>query len=214
MKIWRQKDLISAEKSLVWLVVAAILIAGFSSVSYADEVWAKIRYCTECHGASGRGYHGYFPIPRLAGQQPEYILNQLRAFAERRRETDIGMDMALVHGLSPTIQKHVAAHFKDLEPPVIRDAPRGLAEAGKKIYEQGLPASNVPACAACHGGDAKGGAEIPSLSGQLFPYTVKELSNWDRERTGSASTTVMRIVAGNMTKSEIREVAAYVNSLR
>lgn len=213
MKIWREKDLISTE-SLVWVVVAAILITGFSSVSYADEARAKIQYCTECHGASGRGYHGYFPIPRLAGQRTEYILNQLRAFAERQRENNIGMDMAAVHGVSPAIRRLIAAHFKGLEPPVIRDSPRGLAEAGKKIYEEGLPASNVPACAACHGGDAKGGVEIPSLSGQLFPYTVKELSNWDRERTGSATTNIMRIVAGNMTKSEIREVAAYVNSLR
>ena len=213
MTIWRQKNFISAE-SLVWAVVASILLTGFSSVSYAEEVRTKIQYCTECHGASGRGYHGYFPIPRLAGQRTEYILNQLRAFAERRREIDIGMDMAVVHGLSPAIQKLIAAHFKDLKPPVIRDAPRGLAEAGKKIYEQGLPASNVPACAACHGGDAKGGGEIASLSGQLFPYTVKELTNWSRERTGSAATAIMHTVAGNMTKSEIKEVAAYVNSLR
>lgn len=213
MKIWRRKSFIRVAR-LVSAVAAAILITGFSSESYADEVQAKIQYCTECHGASGRGYHGYFPIPRLAGQRTEYILNQLRAFAERRREADIGMDMAKVHGVGPVIRRLIAAHFKNLEPPVIRDAPRGLAEAGKKIYEQGLPASNVPACAACHGSDAKGGGEIASLAGQLFPYTVKELTNWNHERSGSAATAIMRTVAGNMTTSEIKEVAAYVNSLR
>ena len=30
--------------------------------------------------AHGRGYRGFRPIPRLAGQMPEYLENQLRAF--------------------------------------------------------------------------------------------------------------------------------------
>src|ERR1035441_9536989 len=46
---------------------------------------AKIEYCKTCHGLSGQGYRGFFPIPRLAGQQTEYIENQLAAFIERRR---------------------------------------------------------------------------------------------------------------------------------
>lgn len=213
MKIWRQKYSIRAE-SLARTVLAVIPVIGFFGVSHADELGAKIQYCTECHGAAGRGYHGYFPIPRLAGQNTEYILNQLRAFAERQREAEIGMDMAKVHGLSPELRRAVAAHLNKLEASVIRDAPGGSFRSGKKIYEEGLPASNIPACAACHGSDGRGGREIPNLAGQLFPYTIKELANWNRERTGSASTAIMRSVTSNMTKSEIRDVAAYVNSLR
>ena len=213
MKIRRQKRSMRAG-SLARAVLAIIPVIGFFGVSHADDLGAKIQYCTECHGAAGRGYHGYFPIPRLAGQNPEYILNQLRAFAERQREAEIGMDMAKVHGLSPELRRAIAAHLKRLEAPVIDDAPGGSVPSGKKIYEEGLPASNIPACAACHGSDGRGGREIPSLAGQLFPYTIKELANWNRERTGSASTAIMRSVTSNMTKSEIRDVAAYVNSLR
>lgn len=213
MKIRRQKLSLKAG-SLARAVLAVIPVIGFSGVSHADELGAKIQYCTECHGAAGRGYHGYFPIPRLAGQNPEYILNQLRAFAERQREAEIGMDMAKVHGLSPELRRAIAAHLKRLEASVIHDASGGSVQSGKKIYEEGLPASNIPACAACHGSDGRGGREIPSLAGQLFPYTIKELANWNRERTGSASTAIMRSVTSNMTKSEIRDVAAYVNSLR
>ena len=205
-KIVKAVDLRSA-----WL--PAMLAIAFSGACRADEVRAKIQYCTECHGASGRGYHGFFPIPRLAGQTSQYIQNQLRAFLEHRRETNIGMDMAKVHGISPAMRTSIAAHFEDLEPAALRDAPRGLIEAGKKIYEDGIPAANVPACAACHGPEAKGGGEIPRLAGQLYPFTVKELANWGRERSGSEATTIMRTVAGNMTRSQIEAVAAYVNHL-
>src|SRR5262244_2384136 len=51
-------------------------------------VAAKIEYCKDCHGLSGQGYHGYLVMPRLAGQNPEYIENQLRAFMARSREKD------------------------------------------------------------------------------------------------------------------------------
>ena len=39
------------------------------------DVQAKLAYCKDCHGRSAQGFHGYFPIPRLAGQQPEYLKN-------------------------------------------------------------------------------------------------------------------------------------------
>ena len=39
----------------------------------------KLGYCMDCHGMSGQGYHGYLVMPRLAGQTPEYLENQLRA---------------------------------------------------------------------------------------------------------------------------------------
>ena len=72
---------------------------------------AKIQYCYDCHGSSGQGYRGFFPMPRLAGQTTEYFENQLRAFVERRRENNIALIMSKVHGLSPEMQTALAAHF-------------------------------------------------------------------------------------------------------
>src|SRR5438105_2289193 len=53
--------------------------AGRGSVS-RGTLQGKIEYCKDCHGLSGQGYHGFLTMPRLAGQNPEYIENQLRAF--------------------------------------------------------------------------------------------------------------------------------------
>src|SRR5580704_11388908 len=56
---------------------------------------AKLEYCKTCHGLSGQGYYGYFAMPRLAGQQPKYLENQLRAFVERRRTNPVMFNVAL-----------------------------------------------------------------------------------------------------------------------
>src|SRR6202023_2117338 len=78
-----------------------------------QELQAKIAYCKTCHGLSGQGFRGAFPMPRLAGQQPTYLENQLRAFNERRRTNPIMFNVA--HVLNPQMITDLAAHFKDLD---------------------------------------------------------------------------------------------------
>jgi cytochrome c553 len=127
---------------------------------------SKVEYCKDCHGLSGQGYRGYLTMPRLAGQQPEYIESQLRNFAERSRDKDIFINMARVHGLSPEMRSAVAAHFRGLDPPPVGGGPRNLAATGQKIFQEGLPEANIPACSACHGPDAASRASsIPTRCG-------------------------------------------------
>src|ERR1700674_788462 len=102
-----------------------------------QELDAKIAYCKTCHGVSGQGFRGAFPMPRLAGQQPEYLENQLQAFIERRRTNPVMFNVA--HVLSPSMLTELAAHFKGLNPKPLGGAPRGLVAGGKKIYDEGVP---------------------------------------------------------------------------
>ena len=89
---------------------------------------------------------------------------------------------------------------------------------GKRIYDEGIPEANIPACAACHGPDAKGQEAIPRLAGQLYAYTVKELTNWSRERgQGSAkddTSAVMTPIAHALTPAQVSAIAAYLSYLR
>src|SRR6202166_1146604 len=130
-----------------------------------QELDAKIAYCKTCHGVSGQGFRGSFPMPRLAGQQPEYLENQLQAFIERRRTNPVMFNVA--HVLSPSMLKGLAEHFRDLNPKPLAGAPKELVPAGKKIYEDGIPSADVPPCASCHGPEAKGVEAFPRLAGQL-----------------------------------------------
>jgi cytochrome c553 len=187
-------------------------IANFSQ----RDLQAKIVYCKTCHGLSAQGYRGYYPMPRLAGQQPKYLENQLRAFTERRRTNPVMFNVA--HGLSPSMLTALVTHFRDLNPEPLGGAPKELVATGKTIYEDGLPEANVPACSACHGFDAKGKDEIPRLAGQFFPYLIKELTNWSKER-GQRSmendpSALMRVTAHNLTQTQIAAIAAYVSYLK
>jgi cytochrome c553 len=177
---------------------------------------AKIEYCKTCHGLSGQGYRGFFPIPRLAGQQTEYIENQLAAFIERRRENKYMYDVA--HVLSPATRAALAKHFRGLNAKPLGGAPRKLVAMGKKIYEEGVPETNVPACMACHGSEAKGQDAIPRLAGQLHDYFFNKLVNWNKERGQDPKhpdiSAVMLPTSHNLTKSQIAEVAAYVSYLQ
>ena len=202
---------------------AAMLAVAFCTAGRAEDqgvparqgLKAKLEYCKTCHGLSGQGYLGYFPMPRLAGQQPEYIEAQLRAFIERRRTNPIMFNVA--HVLSPSMLTALATHFRGLNPKPFGGAPRGSLAEGKKIFEEGLPEANVPACSACHGTEGKGQNEIPRLAGQVYAYTVGQLRGWKTERgQGSAVDTsaIMAPTAHNMTRSQIEAVAAYVSYLQ
>ena len=198
------------------------MLLAFASAGSAQEraagggtLEAKLEYCKTCHGLSGQGYLGYFPMPRLAGQQPDYIEAQLRAFIERRRTNPIMFNVA--HVLTPSMMSSLANHFHHLNPPPFGGAPHGAVALGKKIFEEGLPEANVPACSACHGTDGHGQHEIPRLAGQVYPYMVGQLTGWSKQRglgTAVDTSAIMAPTAHNLTRSQIEAVAAYVSNLR
>jgi cytochrome c553 len=198
------------------MCLSAAALGGKTTASVSSKygLQAKLDYCKTCHGLSGEGYRGYFPMPRLAGQQSIYIENQLRAFIERRRTNAVMLNVARV--LSPDMISALAEHFRGLDPRPIGGAPKERAAEGKTIYEEGLPESNIPACTACHGPDAKGQGEIPRLAGQLFPYTVKVLTNWSKERGQGATdaSAIMVTTAHNLSQSQVAAVATYVSDLK
>jgi cytochrome c553 len=199
----------------------AAILAGAGAADSMDGaptggLQAKIGYCKDCHGPSAQGYRGYLPIPRLAGQQTEYLENQLRAFIEHQRTNNIMFNVA--HTLSPATIAALAEHFRNLNPAPVGGAPRELVAAGKKIFEDGVPDANIAACAACHGPDATGSGQIPRLAGQLYPYVIKELVNWGKERGQNSArpdiSAIMSPVAHSLTKAQIEAVAAFVSYLK
>ena len=180
------------------------------------DVQAKLAYCEDCHGRSAQGFHGYFPIPRLAGQQPEYLKNQLEAFVEHRRTNNIMFNVA--HSLSPGMIAALAADFRALNPPPLGGGARSLVPTGEKIFQNGVPEANVAACAACHGPEAQGSGEIPRLAGQLSDYVYSKLINWSKERgqnpTEPDISAVMSPVAHSLTRPQVEAVAAYLSYLK
>ena len=174
------------------------------------NVAAKLAYCEVCHGVAAQGFNGYYPIPRLAGQQIAYIENELQGFVEHKRTNNIMFNVG--HVLSPAMIKALATDFHDLNPKPLGGAPKDMVSAGEKIFQQGLPDAGVPPCASCHGAEAKGNDQFPRLAGQLYPYLVSQLTNWASER-GETNSNVMAPIAHNLTPPQVKAVAAYLSYL-
>jgi cytochrome c553 len=179
------------------------------------ELKAKFDYCKTCHGIEGQGFRGSYPMPRLAGQQPEYLVNQLQAFIERRRNNPVMFNVA--HVLTTSMEKALAEQFSGLNPKPLDGTAHGNVSEGKKIFLEGMPKSDVPPCASCHGDDAKGRDAFPRLAGQLHDYVYKKLTNWDKERGQDKSnpdnSAIMQPIAHNLSDAQIRAVAAYLSTL-
>ena len=92
-----------------------VLLTGSAGAAWAGEnggVRAKIEYCQICHGQSGQGFYGYYTIPRLAGQQPDYLEAQLRDYAAGRRVNSVMANVA--RGVPPGMIGAIATHFHSL----------------------------------------------------------------------------------------------------
>jgi cytochrome c553 len=206
---------------LLTAAFAIIVSAGAQAENKAESdvspqaLKAKTDYCKTCHGVSAQGFRGAFPMPRLAGQQPEYLKNQLSAFIERRRTNPVMFNVA--HVLSPSMLTALSTYFNDLNPKPLGGAPKELAATGKQIYEEGVPSAEVPPCASCHGPDAKGADAFPRLAGQLHDYIFRKLTNWDKERgqdkANPDTSAIMGPIAHNLTEAQVKAVAAYLSYL-
>jgi len=174
------------------------------------DVQAKLAYCEVCHGVSAQGFNGYYPIPRLAGQQIAYIENELQGFVQQKRTNNIMFNVG--HVLSPAMIRALATDFHNLNPKPLGGGPKDLVPAGEKIFHVGVPDAGVPPCATCHGPEAKGNEQFPRLAGQLYPYIIGQLTNWSNER-GETNSTVMAPIAHSLTPPQVKAVAAYLSNL-
>jgi len=218
------KAIINLLLALPTVVLAVVFSVGVKAVD-ADMaagshgyLQAKIEYCEDCHGRSGQGYVGFLTMPRLAGQTTPHLDSQLRAFAEGRRDRGLFLNMAKIHGMSPTMRTALAAHFREAHPRPFGGAPRHLAGTGRRIFDDGVPEANIPACAACHGPEAQGQGPNPRLAGQLYPYLMSRLSRLPSESRRAGAdidpTATMARIAHNLTRSQMAAVAAYVSQLK
>ena len=67
--------------------------------------------CTMCHGT---GFKGQNEIPRVAGQQHDYIVKQLRDFRERKRTNDAGNMTSVARTLSDEDIEDLAQYLSTL----------------------------------------------------------------------------------------------------
>ena len=178
------------------------------------NIQAKLNYRERLPARSAQGSHRYFPIPRLAGQQPEYLKSQLEPSSNTGEPATYVQRGQLL--LGPGMISALAADFHALDPPPLGGGARHLVPIRRKIFQNGVPGANIAACAACHGPEAQGSGEIPRLAGQL-PVRLQQFSRLERRtRSEPPSQTYRRHVSGraSLLSASGKLVAAYLSYLR
>ena len=190
-------------------VSALTVLAGCSNVersrNWGDpNVSGKVlvqQVCSTCHGLDGQSVNTLFP--KLAGQTKPYIQGQLEAIQARDRNSEHTRQFMWgpARFLTPKQIDEIATYFASQAPMRADAAPSSLAERGKVIYHQGLPAAGVQACASCHGDAGEGDDVVPRLAGQHPYYLV------------SRARIAMTKIVANVSDADIAAVSAYLASI-
>jgi len=165
--------------------------------------------CAACHAANG---NSVIPAnPKLAGQHPEYLLKQLRNFKEGSRANAVMSGM--VANLTPEDMQNLAKYFAQQHVAMGKAKTNGKGSLGEKIYRGGIAATQVPACASCHGADGAGiPVQFPRLSSQHAEYAYQQLQAFRTGARGNAP--MMTAISTKMTDAEMQAVADYMQGLR
>lgn len=162
--------------------------------------------CHLCHGKEGEGSSAIYP--RLAAQNADYIVAQLKDFKSGARK---GTMNEMAADLSEEEMVALGAFFaaKPARSHRVRD--EKFAAVGLYLYERGNRYSGVPACKGCHGDTGMGTDKLPRLAGQHKHYVMGQLEAFG---DGSRKNSVMNSIASQLTELEVEALARYISGMK
>jgi cytochrome c553 len=194
------------------LALAFFCVAYPATAQQPEARKLATQVCASCHGPRGESISSAFP--RLAGQQAQYLEEQLKAFRDRTRADP--MAQAYMWGMTSQIAdgtiKELAAYYSAQKPVRGAASKAATVQQGKAIYEGGIAGTNVQACATCHGKDAEGNATFPRLAGQHAEYLVKQLVLFKGALRAESSAILMHNISAGMSFEQMEAVSAYLAS--
>lgn len=194
-------------------IAAAGALAGLLALSACasgdkkDAVAGTEHVCSSCHGTEGKSVSPTFP--RLAGQQKDYLVVQLKAFRDHTRADPHAHTYmwVMAAALSDATIDGLADYYSSQTPVAGQPDSSPDVAAGKKIYEEGISETGVPACNGCHGDAAQGGGTFPRLAGQHRPYIEGQLAAFS---SNSRANEIMHENSKNLTPETERQLAAFL----
>jgi cytochrome c553 len=131
--------------------------------------------CVNCHGVSGRSISPTFP--NLAAQTVPYLQAQLHAFRDQTRGDPDALTYmwGMASQLSDAAIEALSTYYAAQAPSRAKTGDANLMARGKQIFEEGVTSQGIPACATCHGPEARGNDIFPRLAGQHADYLVKQV---------------------------------------
>jgi cytochrome c553 len=163
--------------------------------------------CARCHGFDGAS-DGSGAFPRLDGQSPLYLAEQLRHFASGARQNALMQPIA--KGLKDDEIEAVAEYYASVRTVHLpsRPVPAQLRDRGKQVAEVGDLSVRVQACESCHGPNGEGEpiSGVPYLGGQYSHYIKVQIQMF---RQGYRKSQQMFVPAHNLNEQDVLAVADY-----
>jgi len=204
------------------------------------EVNGKVlaqQVCATCHGITGQSDSPMYP--KLAGQQKDYIVVQLKDLRDQSRSDKYAI--VYMWGMARNLtdkQIDELADYFSAQTPMYGEANHSTSaqaqlKRGEDIFNNGVPTAGVVACNGCHGPEGAGMAEIPRIAGQHSDYIVKQLNAFqhpdDKALMEMGGNTwapkmydlhrnlergaAMNAMVANMSQEDVEAVALYLNTM-
>ena len=165
--------------------------------------------CHLCHGEEGEASSAVYP--RLAGQNRNYLVKQLKNFRDGTRKSDTMNEMA--KGLKDDEIDALAEYFASKPALTHRVRDKGFAAVGEYLFRKGNKYSGIPACKSCHGEAGQGTEDLPRLAGQHKRYVADQLHAFE-QRARTNDNAIMHTIASKLTEFEIEALALYVSGIK
>lgn len=169
--------------------------------------------CASCHGIEGNPAGS--AIPKLAGQFPDYLVKQLKAFAagQQGKAGRIAPVMGpIATALSPADIDDVASWYAQQYRSEGQPRDAGRVAEGHQLFLHGDPANGLPACASCHRPSGSGiRPDFPNLAAQDPAYVEQQLTVWEQTRGHPGK--LMSMIVPHIAASQRAPLADYIASL-
>jgi len=170
-----------------------------------------IQYCAACHHRSGWG-SGPREVPTLAGQQDQYLLEQLIKFSTRDRSKPEMHDVVTRPEIdSPQAMRDVSSYIAARPHNPKSDRGDGTQlTIGEHVYTQ--------SCVICHGTRGDGNCDdlIPAIGGQQYSYLLVRLRHFAQDHESQERQSLAPAVVNLLSRlspDEIEAVADYTSRL-
>lgn len=171
--------------------------------------------CAACHQPDGRGMDlpAVESWPRLAGQNRDYLVAQMKAYKDGTREN--ATMPIYVNNLNDEEMMDLATYFASLpmtEADKLDEIDEAQYKRGEFLVQVGDWDNYIVGCSKCHGQDSMGvGATFPALAGQHSGYIIQQLEAWQENKRQNDPQGLMASIAKRMNAEDIEAVALYLS---
>jgi len=171
------------------------------------KVWEQVRkageeralFCQVCHGDDGNSKKDN--VPKIAAQNPVYLLEQMDMFADGSRKSFVMQDLA--KGFNEQDKIDLVVFFARSSRSIGAIGDPELIAKGKQLYVK---------CQGCHGEDGMGASGYANIAAQHAAFVEATLIDF-RDETGNRNNPVMTAMTQGLSDADIRAIATYVESL-